>query len=150
MNILNKTILTLTGLVMLSACASHPNTVPASYVSPIKYDIYSCEQISTEMDTIARKTISIYSDLVFKSNADTLEMGIGIIFWPALLMLDGGDGALANEYAILKGEFKALEDSYINKQCTFTYQSPEDIFSEQEETRNKEREIRNKDKKEFN
>ena len=45
-------------------------------------------------------------------------MGIGLIlFWPALFFLEGGDGVNASQYSHLKGEFEALEQVAIQKDC---------------------------------
>jgi hypothetical protein len=61
-------------------------------------------------------------------------MGIGLVlFWPALLFLEGGDGPEATEYANLKGEYEALRENSVSKKCGFTSRSPEEIIKEQSE-----------------
>jgi hypothetical protein len=47
-----------------------------------------------------------------------------VLFWPALFFLEGGDGAEAQEYARLKGEFDALQQMSVQKRCNLP-QEPE-------------------------
>lgn len=66
-------------------------------------------------------------------------MGIGLIlFWPALFALEGGDGPEAAEYAQLKGDYEALRETSIVKNCTIASKPPEQIIKDAEEARKKE------------
>jgi hypothetical protein len=45
-------------------------------------------------------------------------MGVGLVlFWPALFFLEGGDGALQSEYALLKGKYEAATTQHSRKNC---------------------------------
>ena len=45
-------------------------------------------------------------------------MGVGLVlFWPALFFLEGGNGALQSEYALLKGKYEAASTQYNRKGC---------------------------------
>jgi hypothetical protein len=102
----------------LSACASNPDKIASSYVSPMQYADYSCKQVALEMTNVSRRVSELYGALDAEASADTAQMAVGLVlFWPALFFLEGGDGPQAAEYARLKGEREALEDVAIQKNC---------------------------------
>jgi hypothetical protein len=130
-----KQFFCLMALAMLTACASHPDKIDAAYVSPVKYDGYSCEQIAVEMDNIGRRTNDLYQRLKNERSKDNWQMGIGLVlFWPTLFLLEGGDGPEAAEYARLKGEFEALRQNSVKKSCGIEAQSPEEIIEQVSES----------------
>lgn len=113
----------------LSSCASNPDSIDATYVSPLKYSAYDCSQIGIEMDYVGQRTGTLYQNLKAKRKADNWQMGVGLVlFWPTLFALEGGDGADAAEYARLKGEFEALRQTSTQKSCGIVRQSPDEIL----------------------
>ena len=112
---------TLLALVLgnfLLGCATAPEKLPTSYVSPLQYKDYSCDQIGMEMQRVSRKVAELRGTLDKEASTDTAQMGIGLVlFWPALFFLEGGDGVNASQYSHLKGEFEALEQVAIQKEC---------------------------------
>lgn len=97
-------------------CATSPNKISASYVSPLKYKDYTEDQIIMEMDYISRRTMELYNSLKKEANADKTQMAVGmLLFWPSLFFLEGGDGPEATEYARLKGEYEALRQVAVQK-----------------------------------
>lgn len=127
-------------LAMISACATQPNKIAATYVSPMIYKDYDCDQIVLEQNRIERRTGELYSSLKKEANADSWQMGLGLVlFWPTLFMLEGGDGPEATEYARLRGEYEALNDVSVSKKCAIQFredlgevikaQNPEDAVA---------------------
>ena len=105
-------------LVLLVGCATQPSEIATIHVSPLQYDSYDCDQIAMEMRHVVRKINDLYHELEEEADSDEGSMAIGlIIFWPALFFLEGGDDERAAEYAHLKGELIALEDSAVMKKC---------------------------------
>jgi hypothetical protein len=52
-----------------------------------------------------------------KHTDDEIAMGVGLVlFWPALFFLGGGDKK--DELGRLKGEYDALDQAAIEKNCT--------------------------------
>lgn len=102
----------------LLGCASSPDKISSSYVSPIQYADYNCKQVALEMTNVSRRVSELYGRLDKEAGADTAQMAVGLIlFWPALLFLEGGDGPEAAEYARLKGQREALETVAVQKEC---------------------------------
>ncbi|MGJ8689734.1 MAG: SHOCT domain-containing protein [Gammaproteobacteria bacterium] len=126
---LKKSLASFALLSTLAGCASNPDNIDASYVSPLKYADYDCAQIGMEMDYVGQRTGTLYQNLKDKRNADNWQMGVGLVlFWPTLFALEGGDGADAAEYARLKGEFEALRQTSTQKSCGIIRRSPDQIL----------------------
>ena len=101
-----------------AGCASDPDKMATSYVSPLQYKSYDCGQISNELQRVSRKATELYGNLSETANRDAAQMGVGLVlFWPALFFLEGGDGPEAAEYSRLKGERDALEQAAVQNQC---------------------------------
>ena len=128
--------------IFSSGCATSPNKLEASYVSPYKYKDYDEDQIIMEMDHVARRTNELYYSLKKESTNDNAQMAIGLLlFWPALFFLEGGDGPEAAEYARLKGEYEALRTVAVQKKISFDKlpPSPEQLienFADEEKEKN--------------
>jgi DNA repair exonuclease SbcCD ATPase subunit len=123
----------------LSACASNPDSLSTAYVSPVKYEAYSCDQLSSEMTAINQRSLELYRSLKKKRSGDNWQTGIGLIlFFPSLFFLEGGDGPEAAEFSSLKGEFEALKEVNIQKSCNLNIRSPqaqiEYLYSQVKET----------------
>lgn len=103
------------GLV-ISGCASRPESIESAYVSPLEYQDYSCSQLGQELRRIGRKVQEVAGDQSGQATGDAVAMGVGlVIFWPALFFLIGDDRA--EELARLKGESEAVEQAAIAKDC---------------------------------
>ena len=130
---INLTIVSAAVVLATVGCASSPNKIAAQYVSPMAYQGYDCEQIALEQNRIERRTGERYQSLKKEANADKWQMGVGLIlFWPALFMLEGGDGPEASEYARLRGEYNALSEVSIMKKCQIQFKEDlGDVIKEQ-------------------
>ncbi len=113
-----KTIFVFLALMITAGCASQPDKIATTYVSPIQYNAYQCNQIAGEFSRVSRRTNELYGSLKKEADNDAAQMAVGMLFlWPTLFFLEGGDGPEAAEYARLKGESEALEIAAIQKNC---------------------------------
>jgi hypothetical protein len=113
-----KSFVVLLLVTFLVGCATAPEKLGTTYVSPLQYKDYTCDQIGMEMQRVSRKVAELRGTLDKDASNDAAQMGIGLIlFWPALFFLEGGDGVNASQYSHLKGEFEALEQVAIQKDC---------------------------------
>jgi len=116
--IFRKVIIMVSFITILTKCASHPNEINASYVSPLTFSEYECRELNVLMASLKPRSDALYVTQSAKSRADKWKMGIGMmLFWPALFALEGGDGLEAAEYARLKGEYEALRALSVQKRC---------------------------------
>lgn len=113
---------------VVAACASSPDDMAPSYVSPLQYQRYDCGQIAEEAANIERRVSELYGTLDKKAGNDAAQMGVGLVlFWPALFFLEGGDGADASEYKRLRGEYEALQKVSVQKRCRLQFNIQEAI-----------------------
>ena len=111
-------------LFIFAGCATNPNSMTASYVSPLIYQNYDCQQLVMESDRISRRVQAMHANLDEKSSGDTTKMTVGLIlFWPALFFIDGDeDGAV--EYKRLMGESEAIHQAAVARKCDLTLLAP--------------------------
>jgi hypothetical protein len=85
----------------LSACATAPDSVQASYVSPIEYSNLSCDQIRQELIEVSDQ-VQMVSGQQAKDHARDAVAGVAtVVFWPAAFLLSGK--GREEELASLKG-----------------------------------------------
>lgn len=102
----------------LVGCATSSKDIASTYVSPIQYQGYDCEQIAAENQRLASRVSQLGGRLDEASSNDKAIMGVGLVlFWPALFAL-GGTKQQEAEYARLKGEHDALQQAAVAKKCT--------------------------------
>ncbi len=103
--------------MFLLGCASSSKEIRATYVSPMVYDGFSCDQLVAEVQRIQRRVSGAAGDVDDRASGDAVKMGVGLVlFWPTLFFIKG-DGPEAQELARLKGEYEALEQTYNRKNC---------------------------------
>lgn len=115
---MNKTIASITAVAFaLSGCATSSKDIATSYVSPVQYQNYDCDQIAAESQRLTARVQQLGGRLDEAANNDKAIMGVGLVlFWPALFAL-GGTKQQEAEYARLKGEAEALQQAAVAKKC---------------------------------
>lgn len=107
----------------IGACASSSSDIRASYVSPLQYQGYTCQQISAEAARVSSRAAEVAGVQDAKRSNDQVATGVAIVvFWPAAFLV-GGDGQAAAELARLKGEYEALEKISIEKNCSVQFRT---------------------------
>ena len=103
--------------VALAGCATASKDIAANYISPMQYQSYDCEQLAGEAQRLQVRVNQIGGRLDEAASNDAALMGVGLIlFWPALFALGGTKNQEA-EYARLKGEYDALQQTAVLKKC---------------------------------
>lgn len=106
------------GAALITACATQPEDLGTTRISPIMYRHMDCEQLAMEGMRVARHETILFNSLEKTADTDEWQMGVGLILlWPVLFALEGGDSAEAAEYSLLKGERDAIEQAAIIKKC---------------------------------
>ncbi|MBX9684105.1 MAG: hypothetical protein K2X41_09985 [Hyphomicrobium sp.] len=101
----------------LAGCSSSSETVTGSYISPLQYQNYSCQQLGEEAQRISARVSQASGVQDQKRTNDAVATTAAIIiFWPAAFLV-GGDDQTTAELARLKGEFEAIEQASIQKNC---------------------------------
>lgn len=106
----------------LMGCATQPEEIGASYVSPLHYKNFDCEQLEMEAERVSRRAFELGTSLRDEADADEVQMAVGLILlWPTLFWLEGGDDHRSMEYSRLKGERNAIESISIQKKCFIAF-----------------------------
>jgi len=103
--------------LVLAGCATASKDIAPTYVSPMQYQSYDCDQIAAEVQRISARVNQLGGRLDEASSNDKVITTVGVIlFWPILFAL-GGTKQQEAEYARLKGEYDALEQQAVVKKC---------------------------------
>ncbi len=109
--------------VFIGGCASKSSEIEASYVSPVTYQNFSCQQLNNEAMIVSQKASKAAGMQDKAHREDTTKTAIGaVIFWPVLLF-NKGDGQLASNLANLKGQKDAIELASTQKGCGVNFQA---------------------------
>lgn len=112
-----KKIIAIATALVLTGCATASKDISGTYVSPVMYQAYDCQQIAAETARIEARVTQLGGRLDQAASNDKAIAGVGmIIFWPALFAL-GGTKAQEAEFATLKGQADAINQASIEKKC---------------------------------
>src|ERR1700680_1541882 len=109
------------GIVALSAalagCASSSSDITPSYVSPVAYQGYTCQQLALEAQAVSTRAAALSGVQDSKRTKDVVATPAAIVIcWPAAFFV-GGDKKTAAELAQMKGQMVAIEQASIQKKC---------------------------------
>ena len=101
---------------IITGCSKTAKNISPTYVSPLQYQHYSCDQIRQELLRVNRRVLEVSGQQDNAAGKDAVALGVGlVVFWPALFFMIGGDKK--EELARLKGEYEAIESAAIEKEC---------------------------------
>jgi uncharacterized lipoprotein NlpE involved in copper resistance len=111
-------------ILLLAGCADKSSSIKATYVSPIMYEKYSCDQLGQEVTRISQRVAVISGQQDKKATNDAVATTAGvIIFWPALFFLAAGEDQKV-EIGQLKGQYNAIRNVAIQKHCSWAASMP--------------------------
>lgn len=101
----------------LPACADHPDSIGARYVSPVAYQAYNCDQLGEERHRLSGEVDRVAGLQRENANGDAVMLTVGlVIFWPALIGMAATKDR-KDELGRLKGEYDAVDMQARMKQC---------------------------------
>jgi hypothetical protein len=114
------------GIVALGAalggCASSAADITPTYISPVIYQSFTCQQLGLEAQSISARAATLSGAQDSQRTKDTVATTAAvIIFWPAAFLV-GGDKQTAAELANMKGQLIAVEQASIAKNCNIQFQ----------------------------
>jgi len=121
----SRLILSVSLCAFLGACSTASKDISAVYVSPTQYQSYDCQQLTAETQRLQSRYIELGGRLDQAASNDKTLTGVGLIlFWPALFAL-GGTKQQEAEYARLRGEHDAVQQSMVQKRCGVAGAAPQ-------------------------
>jgi hypothetical protein len=113
--------LAIANCLAVAGCAKSADNVTGSYISPLQYQNYSCQQLGEEAQRISARVAQSSGVQDQKRTNDQVATTAAIIlFWPAAFLV-GGDDQNTAELARLKGEFESIEKVSIQKNCNLQF-----------------------------
>ena len=112
---------TLIGLLVagtvLTGCATSSKNLTSSYVSPLQYQQYSCNQLAQESSNIQARVAEIGGAVDSQATKDKWVTGASILLFPPALFFVGGNKMQEAEFSRLKGEYEAVQKMSVQKNC---------------------------------
>src|ERR1700759_3689254 len=106
----------------LGGCASSVADITPTYVSPVTYQSFTCQQLGLEAQSISARAAALSGTQDSQRTKDAVATTAAvIIFWPAAFLV-GGDKQTAAELANMKGQLIAIEQASIAKKCNIQFQ----------------------------
>lgn len=103
--------------VLISGCTKSASEIAPAYTSPLQYQNYSCDQLRMEAQRLSSRAAQLSGVQDDKADEDALLTAAAIVvFWPAAFFI-GGNSENAAQLARIKGEFEAIEQVSIQKNC---------------------------------
>jgi thiamine biosynthesis protein ThiC len=107
----------------LGGCASSAADITPTYVSPVTYQSFTCQQLGLEAQSISARAAALSGTQDSQRTKDTVATTAAvIIFWPAAFLV-GGDKQTAAELAQMKGQMIAVEQASIQKNCGIKFEA---------------------------
>jgi hypothetical protein len=125
MRIVRKPVAVLTALT-LAGCASKSSEITATYVSPMMYQSFTCQQLAAEATRVSAAAAAASGQQDSQVTKDAVATTVGVlIFWPTLFLI-GGDKQNAAQLANLKGQMEAIEQTSIQKNCGIQFRQAQE------------------------
>ena len=106
----------------VSGCATGADDIAPSYISPVTYESYTCEQLAEEAQAVSARAAQAAGAQNKARTNDAVMTTVGVVvFWPSLFLIKG-NGPQAAEVARLKGEMEAIQTASIRKKCRIEFQ----------------------------
>lgn len=102
--------------LLVGACATASKDVEPVYAPVEPYAALSCEQLHAQAGRTDDEIKAISARIDSPSTGDRLALGVGVVFWPALFMVDG-NGSEQDKLAILKGQKISIDDALLDRDC---------------------------------
>jgi len=111
-----KPLTALIAIAALAGCASQPDQIAASYVSPTAYQGMSCGTLNAEAQRVNAQLVQTTGQQQTAANSDVAMTAVALVlFWPAAFFIAGQDSSA--ELARLKGEAKGIQAAAIRAGC---------------------------------
>lgn len=116
MSLSRITIMALICALLAAGCAKSPDSISGTYVSPLIYQSYTCDQLGEKLARVAARASEVAGVQSGTASGDAVAVGVGLVlFWPALFFISGSDREA--ELSRLRGEVEAIEKAAIQKDC---------------------------------
>ena len=103
--------------LLMGACATNPDKITATPLSPNTWRGLDCHQLASEHNRLALEINTRKVQLADRANTDTWQAVGGFFVIVPWFFLDG-DGTEAEEYARMKGQLQAVKSAAVQNGCS--------------------------------
>jgi hypothetical protein len=104
----------------MTACATRPDNISATYVSPVTYQSMSCAQLAEERARVSGELARLVDLQYQNANADAMMVAVGVVFVPIVALGLFATKDRKVEIGQLKGQDGALAEAMRAKQCAMS------------------------------
>ncbi len=115
-------VLPMVATLALAGCASSSGNITASYVSPLQYQSYNCDQIAQEAQRVSAKVVELSGVQDQNATNDAVKTTLAVVIFPLIALANSGNGQNAAQLGELKGQFDGLQQASIQKNCNIKFQ----------------------------
>lgn len=111
-----KNFALVTATLLASGCATSSKDVAPTYVSPLLYSSYDCQQLAGETQRLSIRYNQLAERIDTAAENDKKLAVTGALFFFPIFFI-GGNKDREQEYSRLKGEYDALHQTAVQKKC---------------------------------
>jgi hypothetical protein len=104
-------------VLLVAGCAHYSEEIATQQVAPSSLESRECAEIASETVRISTRLDELKKEVDEAAADDEMKTTVGILVFPPLLFFLNGDGAAAEEYGRLKGQYAALREASAQKLC---------------------------------
>ena len=114
--------------LLTAACsiATSPDRIAPNYVSPDAYRNYACPDLAKRLVSLGYQIEDLYASLEQRHSRDQWQMAFIWFYGVSGFFIDG-DGAEAEEFRRLQGDFEAVRMQAVRQDCGFEAPSRQEI-----------------------
>jgi hypothetical protein len=107
---------------LLTACASHPDSIAAIEESALKYQGLDCAQLETYAGLARERHTRLYNTIASQATGDAWQAGLALVFFPpTVLLLEGPNQEINKDYAKAKGDLQNITRVATRRNCGFAF-----------------------------
>ena len=111
-----KLIIATFALATMAGCATSPDKIAASYVSPTAFAGMSCAALNIEAQRVNARLTTATGQQTEQANNDAAMTAVALLlFWPAAIFIGGDSQAPA--IAQMRGEASAIQAAALTRGC---------------------------------
>jgi hypothetical protein len=104
-------------ILILSGCATAPDSIAPAYVSQERYKALDCEQLTEERKRVEASLTDARIVQAGAASNDVAAVAVAIALFPVAIVGLGGDTAIAGDIARLRGEHIAISEAMKARGC---------------------------------
>ena len=102
---------------LVAGCATKSADIAPAYTSPVLYQNWTCQQLAEEAQRIVSEVNKLSGVQDKQATNDAVATAVAVVvFWPAAFLV-GGDKGNAAQLAQLKGQYNAVYEETVRKNC---------------------------------